>query len=82
MVGRSAAYVISIVAVVSFFMGAFILTATDPFMQQLFGSMLWSSDTSWGSDALGWYEALWGFVGMAILITILMTVWINTRQPQ
>lgn len=82
MVGRSAAYVIAIVAVVSFFMGAFILTATDPFMQGLFGTMLWSSETSWGSDALGWYKSLWGFVGMAILITILMTVWINTRQPQ
>ncbi|TQQ78601.1 hypothetical protein EGH24_13850 [Halonotius terrestris] len=79
---RSAAYVITIVAALMFIVGVLVLTVTDPVLQTLFDSALWSSSTQQGSDLLRWQKAVWGFIGTAILIAITLEVWIVTRQPQ
>jgi len=77
----SAAWVLAIVAVVTFIIGALLLTAIDPVMQALFDSSLWVSSTADGTNALTWQQDLWAFFPVAILITILLLVWIRTRQP-
>lgn len=77
----SAAWVLAIVAVLVFIIGALLLTVIDPVMQTLFDSSLWSSSTPYGTDALNWMQDLWAFFPVAILITILLLVWIRTRQP-
>lgn len=77
---RSAAWVITIVVVLSFIVGSMILTATDPVVQALFGSNLWGASTADGKNALSWMEKAWAFVGTAVLIALLVQVWVDTRQ--
>jgi len=81
MVRRSAAWVIGIVIILAVIMGALILTATDPIMQRLFDSTLWSSTSTEGSNALSWQKAAWAFFPTAILLALLIQVWVDTRQP-
>lgn len=77
----SAAWVLAIVAVLTFIIGALMLTVVDPVMQALFDSTLWSSSTQYGTQTLGWVQDLWLYFPVFILITILLLVWIRTRQP-
>lgn len=80
MARNSAAWVVGIVAILAFLMGTLILSATDPIMQDLFDSSLWTSSTADGQNALNWQKAAWGFLSTAILIAILFMVLIETRQ--
>jgi len=77
----SAAWVVAIVGVVTFIIGALLLTAVDPVMQSLFASNMWSSNTVEGTDLLRWMQSAWAFLPVAILMLILIEVWIETRQP-
>lgn len=77
---RSAAWVITIVVVLGFIVGALILTATDPVVQALFGSDLWSASTADGKNALTRMERAWAFFATAILIALLVQIWVDTRQ--
>jgi len=77
----SAAWIIAIVSALTFVVGAVLLTAVDPVMQAFFSSTIWSASTEDGTNALNWMKAAWAFIGPAILITILLEVWIKTRQP-
>lgn len=77
----SAAWLLAIVAILTFLIGALLLSSIDPVMQALFASDMWSSSTSYGTRSLGWTEDLWAFFPLAIMITILLVVWVRTRQP-
>lgn len=77
----SAAWVLAIVSVVTFFVGALLLTVLDPVMQAVFSSAMWSSSTSYGTDALSWQKDMWLFWPSMILLGILFTIWVKTRQP-
>jgi len=78
---RTAAWVVAIVAVLSMLVGAFMSTTLDPIIQALFNNPNWSSNTAAGTDTLLWMEQLWAFLPAAVLLGILTTVWIATRQP-
>ena len=80
MARQSAAYIVAILAVMMFIVGALVLTTLDPVMQAVFGSPGWSSSTEQGTDLLTWQKAAWSFVATAILLSILMEIWIGTRQ--
>jgi hypothetical protein len=81
MPGRSAAYIVSIVAVTAFISGALTLTVVDPVVQTIMDSPQWSSSTAQGTDLLRWMADLWAFMSTAILIGLLSDIWVRTRQP-
>jgi len=78
----SAAWVLVIVSVLAFIVGAILFTTTDPVIQSLFDSPQWTANTADGQNLLNWLERTWAFLPAAILIMILRMVWIETRQPQ
>lgn len=77
----SAAFVISILAVVLLIVGAVLLTVLDPVAQTIFGSMLWDTSTSAGGMATGAVQSMWAFWGLIILLGIASLVWVTTRRP-
>lgn len=77
----SAAWAVVIVSIVAFIVGSLLLTATDPVMQALFDSSLWSASTSDGSNALAWQKRAWMALPAMILVALLVQIWIDTRQP-
>jgi len=77
----SAAWVLTIVTVLSVIVGALLLTVVDPLMQTLFDSTLWQSSTQAGTNALGWQKSAWTFLPISILLALLIGIWIETRQP-
>lgn len=81
MPGSSAAWTLTIIATVTGVMGALLLTVGDPIMQAFFDSPLWASDTTYGSNLLGWFVDAWALIGFVILTGIMFLVWIETRQP-
>jgi len=78
---RSAAFVLGIIVIVGFIVGALILSVIDPFAQGLLDSQLWTAETTEGQNALGWYKNLYLFIPVALLTALLIQVWIDTRQP-
>lgn len=76
----SAAWVIGIVLVTAFVVGALLLTVTDPVAQALFSSSLYQSNTSYGSNALSWVKSFWQYISVILLLGFLSFVWINTRR--
>lgn len=76
----SGAYIVGILAVMMFIVGALVLTTLDPVMQSVFASPGWGSSTESGTDLLSWQKSAWSFAATAILIAILMEIWIGTRQ--
>jgi len=77
----SAAWIVAIVASLIFITGTLLFTVLDPTMQAIFGSELWSSSTEQGSNALSWQKSIWLFTPGAVLLTILVEIWLATRQP-
>jgi|GEM_PF-3559843 len=83
MVSRgSTAWIVAIVCILGFVTGAIVYTATDPVMQTVFGSALWSSSTTDGQNALAWQKAMWLFVPVAILLVLLVEIQVGTRNKQ
>lgn len=80
MAGRSAAYIVVVVAVSSFIAGAFTITVVDPIMQAVFASPSYASSTEQGTDMLRWMVDLFAFVPAALLIGITSDIWVRTRQ--
>lgn len=80
MAKTSAAWTIAILAVVAGLIGSLLLTVTDPVAQALFDSAMWSSDTTFGSDALSWQKDAWNYWPAFILFGIMLMVWVETRQ--
>ena len=81
MARTSAAFVLTILAVLAGLVGTLLLTVTDPVMQALFGSQLWVADTAMGSDLLTWQMNVWTYWPAFILFGIMILVWVETRQP-
>lgn len=81
MVDTSAAWVLGVLVVVAGLVGALLLTVTDPVMQELFASSMWDASTTTGSDTLRWQKTAWTKWPVMILIGLMLTVWIKTRQP-
>lgn len=77
----SAAWILAIAVPLAFFMGALLFTVTDPLMQNVFASSLWTAQTSWGADLLVWQRDIWKFLPVAVLLSLLTTVWVKTRRP-
>lgn len=77
----SAAWVLAIVVTVAGGIFSLLATVLDPFMQYIFGSTLWTSSTTIGTDALGWGQDFWTYLAVIVLLSFLTTVWIRTRQP-
>jgi cytochrome c oxidase assembly factor CtaG len=78
---RSAAFVLAIVVVLSFIVGAFMLTVTDPVIQSFFDSTLGSADTQDGSNLISWLGIAWATLPAVILIGLLLKTWVSTRRP-
>lgn len=76
----SAAWIVAIVGILAFITGAFVFTAVDPVMTAIFNSPLWESSTTHGSNALKWQKRAWLFAPTGVMLAILMTIWIETRQ--
>lgn len=76
----SVAWIMVVVGVTAFFVGALLLTVTDPVIQGLFASPMWSSTTTFGTDALQWAEWLWQYLSLFVLLGFLSLVWINSRR--
>lgn len=77
----SAAYVIAVVAIMSFIIGGLVYASLDPMMQAIFDSELWTSSTTHGKNALEWQKRIWLFAPTFVLVSIVTTIWIETRQP-
>lgn len=77
----SAAWVVTIVVIIGFIVGALVFSVVDPVAQALFDSAIWSSDTADGQNLLSWLERSWAFAPAAVLLGLLTTVWVETRQP-
>lgn len=76
----SAAWVVAILAVTMGIVGSLLLTVVDPVQQQLFASGLWSSSTTYGTDALRWQRDAWMVWPAFILFGIMIEVWVHTRR--
>lgn len=81
MADSSAAWVLAIVIPLAGFIGAILFTVLDPFMQYVFGSSLWTSTTSIGTNTLTWAQDVWTYLAVFVLLSFLVTVWVRTRQP-
>lgn len=77
---NSAAFIVAILAVMMFIVGALVLTTIDPVMQSVFASPAWGSSTENGTDLLSWQKSAWSFAASAMMIAILMEIWIGTRR--
>ena len=77
----SAAWILGILVIVGFIMGVLVLSMVDPFVQGLFDSQLWTSDTTEGTNLLNWGHAAWVTLPVIILISLLVTIWVETRNP-
>lgn len=76
----SAAWTVSIVSVLTFLVGAILLTVLDPVAQAVFESSLWSPSTSAGQMATGAVQSMWTYWSLFILLGIMFLVWVKTRR--
>lgn len=76
----SAAWVITVVVITGFIVGALLFTVTDPIAQALFDSAMWQSSTSYGTNTLSWGKSLWSYLSVFVLIGFLSLVWVTTRR--
>lgn len=77
---NSAAYMLLILASV-FVLGSFIITLVNPFWNGLEGSALFVFDTQWGQDLDTWFSMVHRWVGLILLIAIIYSAFIVTREP-
>lgn len=76
----SAAWVLTVVLVTAFVVGALLLTVVDPVVQGLFDSSIWTCSTSYCDMTLGAGENMWAYIALVILLGFLSTVWVTTRR--
>lgn len=78
----SAAWVVGVVVIIGFIIGAVILSTIDPFAQGLMNSQIWSADSVEGQNLLRWMAAAWAFIGGALILALLIQIQVDTRNPQ
>lgn len=77
----SAAWVITIAALMAFIVGAILLTfVVFPVTNGFTAASFWSAQTTDGARLLTYVEGFWIFWGGILLIALLSYVWVNTRQ--
>lgn len=77
---RSAAYFLLFLAI-AFLIGGILITVINPFWDGLESSPFMTFGTTWWSDFADWAATIHNWIGLIILIAILYTGFIRTRDP-
>lgn len=77
---RSAAYLLLFLAM-TFFVGGLTITLINPYWNDLENSKLFAFGTPWWTDFANWTAEIHAQLGLVLLVSILVTAFIATRDP-